>query len=143
MTRIFSASVLLFICAAASLAQDGTKFNVGDTVEAKSYMFNPPWHKAKVISVGQPCYELKPYRVQFIGPDAGDHGNPCVGADEIRALETQPAPVAADNTNNAVETKTRPNGGGTYNIGDRQGSTRNDHRKPGWTIQGPLRRVHT
>jgi hypothetical protein len=118
MIKIHLAVLLLFICAAFSFAQDSQKFNVGDTVEAKSFLFNPPWHKAKVISVGQPCYEYKPYRVHFIGPDAGDHGDPCVGADEIRGFETQPPPVA-NNNKTAVETDARPTGNGAFNIGDR------------------------
>lgn len=118
MTRMFVASLLLFIGATASSAQDAQKFNVGDTVEAKSYIFNPPWHKARVISVGQPCYENKPYRVHFIGPDAGDHGDPCVGGDEIRAVETQPA-LAADKTNPAGETNPGPRGSSAFKIGDR------------------------
>jgi len=114
---LFLASLLLVVGAAASSAQDAQKFNSGDIVEAHSYFFNPPWHKAKVLSVGQECTAPKPYRVHFIGPDAGDHGDPCVGGNEIRALEAQPQPGTEGKTD--VRNDPRPLVGGAFKVGDR------------------------
>jgi len=111
------ASGLLFIVAAAALAQE-TKFNVGEIVEVHSYFFNPPWHKAKVLNIGTDCqYPSAPYRVQFIGEDAGDHGNPCVGGADIRALAAEQPPretnLPADQNN------PQPAAAGAFQLGDR------------------------
>jgi hypothetical protein len=111
------ASILLIIGATASLAQDAQKFNSGDTIEAHSYFYNPPWHKARIVSVGQGCSSTTPYKVHFIGPDAGDHGDPCLGANEIRAIEAQQPP--AENIKPAVRNNPSPLVGGTFKVGDR------------------------
>ena len=79
--------IVFFVVAAAAavMSQDGA-YRVGDTVEARSFFFNPPWHTARIVSVGTPCYPTAPYRVHFIGPDAGDHGDPCVGPGDVRSV---------------------------------------------------------
>lgn len=107
---------MLFISAGFSFAQDA-KFNVGDTVEAHSYFYNPPWHKARIVSVGQECSGATPYRVHFIGPDAGDHGDPCVAASQVRAVEAEQPP--ADNIKPAVRNVPDSPAGGAFRVGDR------------------------
>src|SRR4051812_15699771 len=77
-------------------AQDQT-FSTGDVVEAHSYIFTPPWHQAKIISVGDPCDAARPYRVHFIGPDAGDHGDPCMLPSEVRSIAAITAVPPAQN----------------------------------------------
>lgn len=116
---ILLTSVVIFISATYSLAQDAPKFKVDEVVEVHSYFFNPPWHKAKILNIGTDCqYPTSPYRVRFIGEDAGDHGNPCVGGDDIRALATAENPPTDDNqpvANNPVQSRNQ----GTFNVGDR------------------------
>lgn len=93
-----SGSVLVFVSASASVAQQTPKFTAGDVVEAHSFFFSPPWHKARVVNVGRDCESYlpsKPYHVVFIEPEE-DHGLTCVGTDEIRAI-----------------------GNGTFRVGDR------------------------
>ena len=90
-TRI--TGMFLFVGAQAAFAQDA-RWKAGSIVEAHSYFFNPPWHKAKILNVGTDCADQsKPYRVKFVGEGSDvTSSNPCVGADEIRALlpaETQ------------------------------------------------------
>jgi hypothetical protein len=114
---MFLGSAMLLIGGAASLAQDAPKFNPGDTVEAKSYFYNPPWHKARVVSLGRECQAPRPYKVVFIGEGAEDHGLTCVGADEIRALEV-PQPPAAGN-NPADQNNPQPPRDGAFKVGDR------------------------
>jgi hypothetical protein len=113
--KIFTTGLLIMAGSAAVMSQDGGSFRVGGAVEAHSYFFNPPWHSAKVISIGSPCDPVKPYRVHFTGPDAGDHGDPCVGSNEIRAIA---AP------GNVPPAQTPPdrgpgNAGAGFGIGDR------------------------
>src|SRR3982751_3325122 len=112
------ALILLFVGALVSFAQDAPKFKAGDVVEVHSYFFNPPWHKATILNVSTDCeYANKPYRVKFIGDDAGDHGNPCVGGDEIRALAVETTP--ADDTKTVTSNPGPPNTGASSNVGDR------------------------
>lgn len=119
MARMFLGSALLLIGGAASLAQDTPKFKVGDIVEAHSFFFTPPWHKAKVVNVGRDCESYlpyKPYHVVFIEPEE-DHGLACVGNDEIRAIEAEKPSADADKTVN--QNNPRPVGNGTFRVGDR------------------------
>src|SRR5437016_3954637 len=95
LTKTWLASVLLIIGGSFSWAQDTPKFKVGDIVEAHSFFFTPPWHKAKVVGVGKDCESYlpyKPYHVVFIEPDE-NHGLTCVGNDDIRALEAERPPT--------------------------------------------------
>jgi hypothetical protein len=114
---IFGVGLTLLI-SSITFAQNAPQFKAGEVVEVHSYFFNPPWHQAKVLNVGTDCQNPTPYRVKFIGEDAGDHGNPCVGGDDIRALAKAENPPPADNQNVADNTA-RPANGGAFNIGDR------------------------
>jgi hypothetical protein len=58
-----------------------------------------------------------PYRIHFIGPDAGDHGEPCVGPNEVRAVEAEQPPV--DNVKPAVRNVPGASVGGAFKVGDR------------------------
>lgn len=116
-TGTLFAGTLLFVGALASYAQDAPKFKAGEIVEVHSFFFSPPWHKAKVLNVGTDCpYANTPYRVKFIGEDAGDHGNPCVGGDDIRALAVE-QPPAGDNKQ--ADQNNPPPATGAFKVGDR------------------------
>lgn len=91
------------------------KFKVGEIVEVHSYFFNPPWHKAKILSFNKEC--ASQYRVQFVGEDAGDHGKPCVGGNDVRALEAEQPPADAGNKP-AAGNNPQP-AGGSFKVGDR------------------------
>lgn len=112
---LFSSLLLVIISASASFAQDPPKFKMGEIVEVHSYFFNPPWHKAKILTFNTDCPSQ--YRVEFIGEDAGDHGKPCVGANEVRALAAGQPPAEARNKP-AGENNPLP-GGGAFKVGDR------------------------
>lgn len=118
-TSIICAGLLLFIGASVSFAQNGAKYKVGEVVEAHSYFFNPPWHKAQIVTIGGGCASSDaPYRVHFVGDGAGDHGDPCIGEDEIRALAGEKLP--ADDAQTVGGNTAQPvNRGGGFNIGDR------------------------
>lgn len=114
---IIGATLLLFLGTIISPAQTA-QFKAGDIVEVHSYFFNPPWHKAQVLNVNKDCpYANTPYRVKFIGEDAGDHGNPCVGGDDIRVLAGEKPPANDNQIGNNPTQQT--NNGGTFNVGDR------------------------
>src|SRR5262245_49951402 len=119
LANTFLASVLLFVSASSSLAQKTPTFKVGDIVEAHSFFFNPPWHKAKVVNVGKDCESYrgyKPYHVVFIEPEE-HHGLTCVGDDEIRAIEA--ANLPANDNRAANQNNPPPVRNGTFKVGDR------------------------
>lgn len=115
---IIFASILLFIGTSYAFAQTA-QWKAGDVVEVHSYFFSPPWHKAQILNVNKDCaYPTQPYRVKFIGEDAGDHGNPCVGPEDIRALAGE-RPLANDNQTVNKNPTQQTNNGGAFNVGDR------------------------
>lgn len=113
------ASGLLFISTVVSLAQEAPNFKPGDAVEAHSYFYNPPWHKAKVVSVGKECQAPRAYKVVFIGEGAEDHGLTCVSPDEIRSLEAEKPTAAAIGDNKAAGDNNPQPAAGAFKVGDR------------------------
>lgn len=118
----FTLMLLLLLGAAApALAQEGG-YAAGQTIEAKSYFYDPPWQKAKIVRVGGSCSPGTPYRVHFI--DVPDHGDPCIGANEIRPLpgeerQAAAAPAARAGAADAGRLTGRPARNGAYHVGDR------------------------
>ncbi len=137
---VFGTGLLLCLGVSFSCAQNG-QWKVGDVVEAHSFFFTPPWHKAKIVNMGRDCESYggrQPYHVVFIDPEE-NHGLTCVGDDELRPLANQtrntprtttetprtttgtpPSRGSDDSLMGSIfKNKDAKRGGGTFYLGDR------------------------